>query len=70
MEETETNARVDGGRRLEERICEPREMEDRGPVDSPVLPVNEARAVETMAYGRFVRGVGWVWFGDRLAVEI
>ena len=53
-----------------ERIREPGEMEDMGPVDSPVLPVNETRVVETMVFGRFVRGVGLVLFGDRLVVEI
>ena len=31
-------------------------MEDRGPVDSPVLLVNEASAVATMVFGQFVRG--------------
>ena len=38
MEETETNAGVHDGRGLVERIREPGEMEDRGMVDSPVLP--------------------------------
>ena len=69
-EATKTNAGVHGGRGVMEMVCEPGEMEDRGTADSPVLPVREARAVETVILGRFIPGGGPVLFGDRLVVEI
>ena len=47
-EETKTNAAVHGGRGMVEMVREPGEMEDRGTVDSPVLPVRKGRAVETV----------------------
>lgn len=37
-QETKTNVRVHGGRGVVEVVCETGEMEDRGTIESPVLP--------------------------------
>ena len=68
--ETRTNAGVHGGRGVVEMVREPGRMEVRGTADSPVLPVREARAVETVVLGRVIPGGGRVWSGDKQVLEI
>ena len=50
-------------------VCQPGEMDDKETVDSPVFPVLEARAVETLVLRRVIPGGGRVLSGDRLVVE-
>ena len=51
-------------------VREPEESEVRGTADSPVRPVREARAVETLVLGRVIPGRWRILPGDRLMVEI
>ena len=69
-EETRINAGVHGGRGVVEMVREPGEMEDRGTPDSPVLPVREPRAVETVCLGRVILASGRVLSGNRQVMEI
>ena len=69
-EETKTNAGVHGGLGVVEIIREPGEVDGRVTVDSPVLPVREAGAVETVVFERFIPRGRRVLPGDRLVVEI
>ena len=64
------HAGVHGGRGVVEMVREPREAGSKGTADSPVLPVRETRAVETLVLGRVVPGSGRLLPGDRLVVEI
>lgn len=58
-QETGTNTGgVHGGRGPVEIVREPGEMDYRGTVDRPVLPVRGARDVGTVVFGCFVPGGG------------
>ena len=48
----------------------PEKMEDRGTADSPVFPVRETRAVETVVLRCLIPGGGRVLLEDKLVVEI
>ena len=63
-------AGVHGGRGVVEMVREPGEAGSVGTADSPVLPVREARAVETLVLGRVIPGSERLLPGDRLVVEI
>ena len=62
--------RVHGGRGVVEMVCEPGEAGSKRTADSPVFPVREARAVETLVLGRVIPGSGRLLSGDRLVVDI
>ena len=53
-----------------EVVCKPGEAGSRGTAGIPVLPVREAKAVETLVLGRVIPGRWRVLPGDRLVVEI
>ena len=69
-EEIRTYAGVHGGRGEVEMVRKPGETGGRGTADTPVLPVREVRALETLALGRVIPGRRRLFPGDRLVVEI
>ena len=51
-----------------EIVREPGESEVRRTADSSVVPVREARAVETLVLGRVMPGRWWILPGDRVEI--
>ena len=51
-----------------EMARKPGESKVRGTADSPVRPVREARAVETLVLRRVIPGRWWILPGDRVEI--
>ena len=69
-EEIRTYAGVLGGSGVVEMVRKPGEVGSKGTADSPVFPVHEASAIETLVLGRVKPGSGRLLPRDRLVVVI